>query len=95
MTNTRRFLSPDLKAKAALELIRETDTIAQICSRFGIHPTQAGKWKQQAIKGLGLIFSDKSSDELKRKDQTIDELYRQIGQLKVELDWLKKKMGAS
>lgn len=88
-------MSPDLKAKVALELIRDTDTIAQICSKFEIHPTQAGKWKQQAIKGLELIFSEKASDELKKKEQTIDELYRQIGQLKVELDWLKKKTGAS
>ena len=94
MANTRRFLSPEMKAKVALELIRETDTMSAICSRFQIHPTQAGKWKQQALKGLGLVFSEKASEELKKKDQTIDELYRQIGQLKVELDWLKKKTGA-
>ena len=95
MPHTKRFLSPDLKAKVALELIRETDTIAQICSKFEIHPTQAGKWKQQALQGMETIFSDKASNVIQKKDETIDELYKQIGQLKVELDWLKKKTGTS
>lgn len=93
MANTRRHLSPDLKAKVALELIRETDKVSAICSKFQVHPTQAGKWKQQAVKGMELLFSEKASDELKRKDETIDELYKQIGRLKVELDWVKKKTG--
>ena len=92
---TRRFLPPNIKAKIALELIRESDTVAAICSKFGIHPTQSGKWKQQAIKGIELVFSDKASNELRKKDETIDELYKQIGRLKVELDWFKKNMGSS
>lgn len=95
MLNTKRSFSPDFKAKVALDLIRETDAVAQICSKFEIHPTQAGKWKQQAVQGLQAVFSEKASDALKKKDETIDELYKQIGQLKVELDWLKKKMGTS
>lgn len=95
MSYTKRSFAPDMKAKVALELIRETDTISQICSKFEIHPTQAGKWKQQAIQGLETVFSQKTSDALQRKDEIIDELYKQIGQLKVELDWLKKKMGTS
>jgi transposase len=94
MANTRRHLSSDLKAKVALELIKETDTVSAICSKFQVHPTQAGKWKQQAVKGMELLFSERASDELKKKDETIDELYRQIGQLKVELDWVKKKTGS-
>lgn len=95
MLNTKRSFSPDFKAKVALDLIRESDTVSQLCSKFGIHPTQAGKWKQQAVQGLQTIFSEKTSDVLKKKDETIDELYKQIGQLKVELDWLKKKTGTS
>jgi len=94
MARTRRSLSSDLKAKVALELIKETDTVSAICSKFQVHPTQAGKWKQQAVKGMELLFSERASDELERKDETIDELYRQIGQLKVELDWVKKKTGS-
>lgn len=94
MAKTRRSLSSDLKAKVALELIKETDTVSAICSKFQVHPTQAGKWKQQAVKGMELLFSERASDELKKKDETIDELYRQIGQLKVELDWVKKKTGS-
>lgn len=92
MTRIRRSLSPNFKAKIALELIRESNSVAATCSKFGIHPAQAGKWKQQGVKGMELVFSDKASDTLKKKDETIDELYKQIGQLKVELDWLKKKL---
>jgi len=95
MSFTKRNFSPDFKAKVALDLIRETDTVAQVCSKFEIHPTQAGKWKQQALQGMETIFSDKATDIVKKKDETIDELYKQIGQLKVELDWLKKKTGTS
>ena len=75
-----------------MDLIREADTITALCSKYGIHPTQAGKWKQQALAGLEIGFSDTPVRELKAKDATIEELYGTIGQLKVELDWLKKKL---
>lgn len=92
MGTIKRSFSPAFKAKVALDLIREADTIAALCSKYGIHPTQAGKWRQQALAGLEASFSGRPMDDLKAKDVIIDELYRQIGQLKVELDWLKKKL---
>jgi len=92
MTTIKRSHAPAFKARVALDLIREADTIAALCSKYGIHPTQAGKWKQQALAGLERNFSDTPIHELKAKDAIIDELYRQVGQLKVELDWLKKKL---
>jgi len=74
-----------------LELMKGIDAISVICSKYSIHPTQANRWKQRAAQGIEGIFSDKPDKELKVKDALIEELYKQVGQLKVELDWLKKK----
>ena len=92
MGNIKRKHSATFKTKVALELIQEKDTLSSICSKYSIHPTQARNWKEQAMDGLqsGFLGSSKNG-ELKQKDQLIDELYKEIGQLKVELDWLKKK----
>lgn len=95
MNNIKRFHSPSFKAQVALDLIRETGAVSQICSRHGIHPTQAGKWKSLALAGISSIFDRKPNSQLQEKDRLIDELYKQIGQLKVELDWLKKKTNSS
>ena len=73
-------------------MIKDADTVANICSKYSIHPSQAHKWKKQAVEGLQLIFTDKPKSELKQKNELIEELYKQVGQLKVELDWLKKKV---
>mgnify|MGYP001565344198 CR=1 FL=1 len=83
-----------LKVKLALEMIKGVEPISAICSKYGIHPSQAHKWKSQAVEGLEAVFSDKPNHALKEKNELIEELYKQIGQLKVELDWLKKKLSA-
>lgn len=89
MPTTKRQFSAAFKAKVSLELIQERETIAQICSKYQLHPTQARKWKEQAIAGLEATFADSQAEALKAKDTINDELYRQIGKQKVELDWLK------
>ncbi len=94
MGNIKRMHPASFKAKVALELIKEIDTVAVICSKYSIHPSQAYSWKSLALTGLQASLSDKPLLELKAKDEIIDELYKQIGQLKVEMDWLKKKVGA-
>lgn len=94
MGNIKRVHPASFKAKVALELIKDTDTVAAVCSKYSIHPTQANQWKALALTGLESSFSGKPLYDLKAKDEIIDELYKQIGQLKVELDWLKKKVGA-
>lgn len=91
MGNIKRKHSSSLKVKVALEMIKDTEPVANICSKYAIHPRQAHKWKNQAVEGLQIIFTDKPTTELKEKGELIEELYKQIGQLKVELDWLKKK----
>lgn len=92
MNNIKRVHPASFKAKVALEVIKEIENITQVCSRYSIHPTQAKKWKQQLLANVENIYSGKPSNDLKAKDEMIDELYKQIGQLKVELDWLKKKL---
>jgi len=94
MGNIKRQFTPTFKAKVALELLREEETPGAICSKHSIHPKQGRRWKEQAIKGLESIFSDSASVLLKEKDELADKLYKEIGKLTTELEWLKKKIGA-
>jgi len=89
----RKNHPPSFKAKVALEAIKEAHTMAQLATIYGIHVTQIRRWKQIALEGLENMFSEKTAQRDKDKSDLVAELYRQIGQLKVELDWLKKKMG--
>lgn len=94
MGNIKRNHSSSFKSKVALELIIGTEPLTSICSKYSIHPTQARRWKEQFLDALPGIFENKTNKKSKEKDQLIEELYKQIGQLKVELDWLKKKVGS-
>jgi putative transposase len=94
MNNIRRNHPPAFKAQVVLALLKEEKTVNEICSQFSIHSTQANKWKKRVIENLSHVFDDKMiSDQIKEKDHMIDDLFREVGQLKMELDWLKKKMG--
>ena len=95
MGNIKRKHSTSFKIKVALDLIKEKESTAVICSRYQIHPTQARRWKDRALEILSAGFNNRSAAEQKQKDELIDELYKQIGQLKVEMDWLKKNMGVA
>lgn len=79
------------KAKVALEAVKGEKTIAQISSEFGIHPNQIRQWRQHLLEVLPDVFSDRRKKADRDRNELEDELYRQIGQLKVELEWLKKK----
>ena len=90
----RRKHSPDFKTTVVMELLKEEQTISEICSKFAIHPTQAKQWKLKAQEILKSGFSGQTvSEQLKQKDKLIDDLYQEIGKLKYQLDWIKKKMG--
>lgn len=91
MRKNKRLHAANFKAKVALDLIKG-EPMSETCSKYEIHPTQAGRWKEQALKGLEGVFTDRRINELEEKNKTIEELYKQIGQLKVESDWLKKKL---
>ena len=89
----KKMFTSEFNGKVALELVREADTMATICSRHEVHPTQAGLWKQRLLKGAYELFGDKSSErKIEEQQKLIDELYGQIGQLKHEVAWLKKKL---
>ena len=92
MSQRKRYES-QFKTKVALEAVKNQKTIAPIASEYGIHPNQVGKWKKQLYESLPQVFINRKTEAEKAKEELIDELYRQIGQLKVELDWLKKKSG--
>jgi len=87
----RRTHDAGLKAKVALEAIKGEKTVAEISSKYGIHPNQVGKWKKEVLERLPEIFNGKIKKREKTADELQAELYQQIGQLKVENDWLKKK----
>lgn len=81
----------NLKAKVALEAIIGEKTIAQISSLYSVHPTQIGFWKRQVLAGLPSLFDKPIEAAPLDADAISAPLYQQIGQLKVELDFLKKK----
>lgn len=89
----RRVHPPAFKAKVALEAIKEQKTIAELSNIYGVHSTQITKWKKKAMDFIQQIFSDKFQSQQKVDDELIQELYKQIGKLQVERDWLKKKIG--
>ena len=93
MAQKRRKHPPAFKAKVALAAIKGEQTINEISSQFSVHPNQISKWKKQAIEELAAVFSGKRDRKQKQQQELTEELYKQIGQLKVELDWLKKKSG--
>jgi putative transposase len=79
------------KAKVAIEAIKGEKTLAEIASHFQVHPNRIAIWKKQALEILAEAFNGKHKKADMMAEQREAELYQQIGQLKVELDWLKKK----
>ena len=92
-SNLKRVHPPKFKMQVVLEMIKEQETVGQICSRFQIHSSQAHSWKRIVFEALPGLFTDKRIHKDKSNDKLIQDLYRQIGQLTVEHDWLKKKLG--
>jgi putative transposase len=75
----------------ALEALKGEKTLAQLSSEFGVHANQIRQWRKHLLDELPKVFSDRRKKGEQEKEDLISELYRQIGQLKVEVDWLKKK----
>jgi len=89
----RRHFSSQFKARVAREALKEQKTLAELAAEFDVHPNQIALWKKRLINALPDVFSRESAYDKKREEKLKDRLYRQIGQLQVELDWLKKKVG--
>ena len=91
----RRKYSSEFKAKVALEALRNDRSANEIASEYGLHANQLSQWKKQAQEELARVF-DRGKQSTKEEEEKLKEkLYSQIGQLKVELDWLKKKVGVA
>ena len=91
--NLRRQHTGSFKGKVALEAIKEEKTLSELASHYEVHPNQIKNWKSYLVAHVEDLYTDKRKKKGEDKDHLIDELYKQIGQLKVELDWLKKKVG--
>ena len=93
MKSLRSKYPPTFKVKVALEAIKEEKTSAELSSQYQVHPGQIRTWKAILKQGAADLFNGNRKKAEDNKEQLIQELYRQIGQLTVELDWLKKKSG--
>lgn len=93
MASSPKKYSSDFKARVALEAIKSIKTLNEISSEYGVHTTQITQWKKQVLDELPGIFAGKGSGRAKSEETLIASLYQEIGQLKVELDFLKKKSG--
>jgi transposase-like protein len=93
MTTQRTRYSAEFKARVALEALQGHQTVNELAGRYGVHPTQIGTWKKHLQSELPQIFSNRHEKREHDHEALQAQLYQQIGQLKVELDWLKKKAG--
>jgi len=93
MGRTRRRFSAEFKAKLALEAIRGQRSLAELAGEHQVHPHQITAWKKQLMQSLPEVFGRRRVENAAQQEQLVERLYQRIGQLTVELDWLKKKSG--
>jgi putative transposase len=89
MSRKRRTFSGPFKAKVALAAVRGDKTTAELASEFGVHGNQVSAWKRRLLEGAPELFADRRTREADGAAE--EELYEQIGRLKMEVEWLKKK----
>jgi transposase len=90
----RRKFSAEFKAKVAIEAIKERNTIEQLAKKYELHPNQISVWKKEFLAKATTVFTtdEKDSNDKNQQEALLEKLYAQIGQQKVEIDWLKKKL---
>lgn len=93
MGSIKKKYPASFKAKVATEAIKEEKSSTEFASIYGAHPSMIRQWRKKAKEGLIEIFKNPNNTKDKEKDRLIEELYKQVGKLKVELDWLKKRLG--
>ena len=92
MSKKRKVHAPEFKAKVSLEAIKGLKTTSELASRYQVHPVQISTWKKQAIESLPETFKRGKAAKQPQTEQALTApLYEEIGRLKMELDWLKKK----
>jgi len=90
--NKRKRYSAEFKAKVALEALKEQKTLTELSNQYQIHSVQISNWKKQLIEGSSSIFNNSNNNNYRKQQILEDHLYQEIGRLKIELDWLKKKL---
>lgn len=91
MSRPRKRHTADFKARVALEAIRGLKTTAQLASEYQVHPTQISQWKRQVLDHLPEVFGHEARRAERSAEDLTGPLYQEIGRLKMELDWLKKR----
>lgn len=89
----RKTYSAQFKAKVGLEAVRGLKTINEIAQLHGVHPVMVGQWKKEILERAGTLFEAKRGPKPAESPESEDRLYGEIGRLKMEVDWLKKKLG--
>ena len=94
MARSRKVHTAGFKAKVAMAALKELKTVSQLASEYGVHPTQIHQWKRQLLEGAEGAFGNGAGANRRRAEEqhAAAELYEQIGRLKMELEWLKKKV---
>jgi len=92
MANKRKRYRAEFKAKVALEALKEQKTLTELSNQYQIHSVQISNWKKQLIEGSASIFNNSKNNNYRKQQNLENHLYQEIGRLKIELDWLKKKL---
>lgn len=93
MSRKRRQHSPTLKAQVGLEALKNIDPVHAIAAKHGVHPTQVHQWKKEVAERLPEVFTKQADTDALAAKAREQELYAEIGKLKMQLEWLKKKVG--
>jgi putative transposase len=91
VTIKRRRFSPEFKFRVALEAAKGQQTISELAGKHGVHPNQVSQWKRQLLDNGAGVFGQNGHKEQQAQTAVQPELYEQIGRLKMELEWIKKK----
>ena len=89
----RKKFTKEFKAKVAVEAVKGQRTVNELAAEFGVHPSQIGLWKKQLLETAPEVFGSGKDREAERLEAERDRLYKKVGQLQVEVDWLKKNIG--
>ncbi len=89
----KRKFTKEFKAKVALEAIKGQRTLNELAKEYDVHPNQIGMWKKKLLEVAPEVFSRGKDRDVERAKEERDRLYKKVGQLQVEVDWLKKKTG--
>jgi putative transposase len=92
MGQKRKKHSDEFKARVALEAVRGVRTLSELSSAHSVHPTVIAHWKRQLVDGAATVFSRTVGNGLRTEEEITAPLYEEIGRLKMEVDWLKKKL---